>query len=217
MLRPRMKKTLSCIFALAFCASAAAAPGAEGASRNGDSLLQMLQERGLAAAQPVVKQMREGAADLVISAMNFIGLPYRRGGNSEQGFDCSGFTRHIFEMSLGLALPRRSDEQAASPALQPVAKDDIQPGDLVFFNTMRQAFSHVGIYVGDGKFIHSPRTGGAVRIEDMRISYWAQRYNGARRALADAVGGGSAVAAPATAAASVNVPAADKATTTLLP
>ena len=125
----------------------------------------------------------EWASDLVISAMNFLGVPYRRGGqSSEQGFDCSGFTRHVFEASIGLMLPRRSQEQAQAPGLRVIDQQELKPGDLVFFNTLRAAFSHVGIYVGDGKFIHSPRSGGEVRVEDMRQAYWTQRYNGARRA-----------------------------------
>jgi cell wall-associated NlpC family hydrolase len=85
-------------------------------------------------------------------------------------------------MSLGLVLPRRADEQANASGLMKVGREDLRPGDLVFFNTMRRTFSHVGIYVGDGKFIHSPATGGAVRIDDMRYAYWSQRFNGARRA-----------------------------------
>jgi cell wall-associated NlpC family hydrolase len=110
-------------------------------------------------------------------------VPYRRGGQSEEtGFDCSGFTRHVFENSVGLILPRRAIEQAQSPHLVTVSQAELKPGDLVFFNTLRSAFSHVGIYVGDNKFIHSPRAGGEVRVEDMRLAYWQQRYNGARRA-----------------------------------
>jgi cell wall-associated NlpC family hydrolase len=87
----------------------------------------------------------------------------------------------VFEESVGKVLPRRSDEQAA--ATQPIERTELKPGDLVFFNTMRRAFSHVGIYVGDGKFIHSPRAGATVRVEDMRKSYWETRFNGARRVL----------------------------------
>jgi cell wall-associated NlpC family hydrolase len=108
---------------------------------------------------------------------------YRRGGTSaEQGFDCSGFTRYVFEHSLGLVLPRRADQQAHEQGLLTVKKEELRPGDLVFFNTMRRAFSHVGIYVGDGKFIHAPRPGGEVRIEDMGATYWVKRFNGSRRA-----------------------------------
>jgi cell wall-associated NlpC family hydrolase len=115
--------------------------------------------------------------------MNFLGVRYRRGGNSaDEGFDCSGFTRHVFESTLGLVLPRRADEQARAAGLQPVGRDELAPGDLVFFNTLKRRFSHVGIYVGDGKFVHAPRSGARVRVEDLRQGYWAKRYNGARRA-----------------------------------
>ncbi len=154
----------------------------------GDAVLQLLQERGLLpTAHPIVQQVRERASDLVMSAMNFLGVRYRRGGNSaEHGFDCSGFTRYVFEHSIGLVLPRRADQQAHNAGLAAIRRDELRPGDLVFFNTMRRAFSHVGIYVGEGKFIHSPRSGGEVRIEDMRQDYWATRFNGARRADAAA-------------------------------
>ena len=146
----------------------------------------LLGERGL--LRPIeqsalVRSVRDTASDLVMSAMNFLGVPYRLGGNSnDTGFDCSGFTRHIFESSIGLVLPRRADEQANTAGLMSIRRDQLKPGDLVFFNTMRRTFSHVGIYVGDDKFIHAPRTGALVRIDDMTQSYWAQRFTGARRA-----------------------------------
>jgi cell wall-associated NlpC family hydrolase len=157
----------------------------------GDAVTRFLTDKGLMPnTRPVVElaqQVRDKATDvaseLVMSAMNFLGVRYKRGGNSrESGFDCSGFTRHVFENSVGLILPRRASEQATSPALMPVQKSELKPGDLVFFNTLRRTFSHVGIYIGDDKFIHSPRAGGSVRVEDMRQSYWQQRYDGARRA-----------------------------------
>jgi cell wall-associated NlpC family hydrolase len=135
---------------------------------------------------------------MVLTAMNFLGVPYRRGGSNETaGFDCSGFTRHIFEMSLGLVLPRRVDEQASAPGLVAVKRDDLMPGDLVFFNTLKRTFSHVGIYLGEGKFIHAPRPGGEVRVEDMRFTYWARRFTGARRAEPVAQAFPAAAAAPA--------------------
>ena len=131
----------------------------------------------------LVGRIRDKASDMVLTAMNFLGVPYVRGGSSvERGFDCSGFTRHVFEMSVGLVLPRRADEQATAKGLIKVKREELKPGDLVFFNTLKRTFSHVGIYVGDGKFIHSPRTGGEVRVEDMRFVYWAKRFTGARRA-----------------------------------
>ncbi len=145
----------------------------------------MLAERGLIAQlQDVRHGMADRTSELVSTAMGFIGVPYRRGGNSaESGFDCSGFVRTIYEQVKGLALPRVAKEQAE--ATQVIDKKDLRPGDLVFFNTMRRAFSHVGIYLGDGKFIHAPRTGASVRVEDMSISYWQSRFNGARRVDAE--------------------------------
>ena len=125
-------------------------------------------------------QMQNQASELVVGAMAFLGVPYRRGGNSaDNGFDCSGFVKAIYEQSIGLVLPRSAAQQAA--ATQTIDKSELRPGDLVFFNTMRRAFSHVGIYVGNGKFIHSPKPGAEVRVEDMGLAYWTRRYDGARR------------------------------------
>lgn len=136
-----------------------------------------------AAPESFTQHVRQKASDMVLTAMNFLGVRYRRGGNdADSGFDCSGFTRHIFESSLGLVLPRRADEQARAKGLLTVKRDDLKPGDLVFFNTLRRTFSHVGIYIGEGKFIHAPKPGGEVRVEDMRFAYWAKRFTGARRA-----------------------------------
>jgi len=125
------------------------------------------------------------AGDVVIAALNFLDRPYRAGGESvDTGFDCSGFTRHVFGETLGIELPRTAREQAQTPLLRPVARDSLQAGDLVFFNTQRRAHSHVGIYVGRGRFIHAPRTGAQIRTESMAAAYWARRYDGARRARA---------------------------------
>lgn len=113
-------------------------------------------------------------------ALGLLGIRYRRGGsNPESGFDCSGFVSHVFREGLGLDLPHSA--KAMSLAGEVVAKDELQPGDLVFFNTMRRAFSHVGIYLGENRFVHAPRRGGRVRIEDMSGRYWTKRFNGARR------------------------------------
>ena len=129
------------------------------------------------------RQVRSATSDLVGSAMNFLGVPYKRGGNdADTGFDCSGFTRHIYENSLGLLLPRKADDQAKASGLAPVKRTELKPGDLVFFNTLKRTFSHVGIYVGDDKFIHAPKPGGEVRVESMSVRYWAKRFSGARRA-----------------------------------
>jgi len=120
------------------------------------------------------------AQDTIDQAMDLLGIRYRRGGSSpEAGFDCSGFVSHVFREGLGMVLPRSSKEMSKSG--QEVSREELRPGDLVFFNTMRRAFSHVGIYLGDNQFVHAPRTGGRVRIEDLNHSYWTKRFNGARR------------------------------------
>ncbi len=130
----------------------------------------------------LLRQMHDRASGLTLAAMDLVGVRYRRGGmSSETGFDCSGFTRHVFETSLGLVLPRRADEQAAAGGLVAVKRKDLRPGDLVFFNTLKRTFSHVGIYIGDNRFVHSPRPGKNVRTEDMSFAYWAKRFTGARR------------------------------------
>jgi len=127
----------------------------------------------------ISKTVGSQASDLVVNAMGFLGVPYKRGGSTTNGFDCSGFVRAMYENTLGLVLPHNAKAQAA--ATEQIESSELQPGDLVFFNTLRKTFSHVGIYVGDGKFIHSPRSGGEVRIENMSDSYWRKRFNGARR------------------------------------
>lgn len=129
-----------------------------------------------------IHQATDHASELVRSALQSLGVPYRRGGNSAAtGFDCSGFVRATYEQTLGLVLPRRAHEQAA--ATRKIDRSDLQPGDLVFFNTLKRAYSHVGIYLGEGRFIHAPRTGAQVRVESMNTRYWKARFNGARRAL----------------------------------
>lgn len=132
----------------------------------------------------LVDRATHSIQNAVDGALDLIGIRYRRGGQTpEAGFDCSGFVRHVFQEGMGLILPRSAKEISKEGAV--VKRTELQPGDLVFFNTMRRTFSHVGIYLGNNQFIHSPRAGGAVRIEDMRESYWAKRYEGARRVNAD--------------------------------
>jgi cell wall-associated NlpC family hydrolase len=167
------------------CAAAHAAPPAA----NSDDMDKFLADKGLLLNQigghidQVRQSVSDKASELVVNAMGFLGVPYRRGGNTvETGFDCSGFVRAMYQQTVGLLLPRRADQQAA--ATEKIDKNDLQPGDLVFFNTMRRAISHVGIYVGDGKFIHSPKPGAEVRVEDMRMGYWERRFDGARRVQA---------------------------------
>jgi len=128
----------------------------------------------------------ETASGLVSNALGFLGVPYKRGGASHTtGFDCSGFVKAVYAQTLGLILPHQAAQQAADS--QHINQTDLQPGDLVFFNTMRRAFSHVGIYIGEGKFIHSPKPGDEVRVDNMDESYWRRRFDGARRVLTSAV------------------------------
>ena len=165
-----------CIVALVCCLPCAAM-----ATPADDDMGRFMADRGLLDRLEQVRvRVAHKASDLVFNAMGFLGVPYLRGGSTaDAGFDCSGFVRAMYEQTIGLVLPRRASEQAA--ATQAIDRKDLQPGDLVFFNTMRQAFSHVGIYVGEGRFIHSPKPGAQVRVEDMRVSYWAHRFDGARR------------------------------------
>jgi cell wall-associated NlpC family hydrolase len=181
-----------------------------------DPVLQLLLDKGLIAAPgtpalepPILQSVRaptadapDRAADAVVTALAFVGVRYRRGGNDDaSGFDCSGFTRYVFERT-GVALPRRVDEQARAPGLVPVPREQLRPGDLVFFNTLKRTYSHVGIYVGDNRFVHAPRPGRDVRTEDLGGAYWKARFSGARRI--------EAVPVPATA------PSADLASATLV-
>lgn len=172
----RIPATLALLIALLFAASAQANPS--GAS---DDMDQFLINEGLLARIDQVRQsVGLKASELVFTAMGFLGVPYRRGGNTaETGFDCSGFVRAMYQQTVGLILPRKAEQQAA--ATKVIKRADLQPGDLVFFNTLRRAFSHVGIYIGEGKFIHSPKPGAHVRVEDMGVAYWSHRFDGARR------------------------------------
>jgi len=120
------------------------------------------------------------AREVLISALSLTGTRYQFGGISPQsGFDCSGFVSYVFKQAASLTLPHSA--LAISQLGVKVPKSELKPGDLVFFNTMKATFSHVGIYLGDNRFIHSPSNGGGVRVENMQDSYWINRFNGAQR------------------------------------
>ncbi|GAA3992204.1 hypothetical protein GCM10022279_14290 [Comamonas faecalis] len=178
-------RRLLCITAL-FCTQAIAAP-LDGDMDSTQTLF-TAPDHALAAGHAVkLQEMSETVVDrtseVIATAMGFVGVPYRRGGaNADTGLDCSGLVKVLYEKVQGLSLPHRAKDQAA--VTEKIDKQDLQPGDLVFFNTMRRAFSHVGVYLGDGKFIHAPRTGAKVRVEDMDKAYWKRRFNGARRVAA---------------------------------
>lgn len=122
----------------------------------------------------------DAAADVTNTALSLLGVNYKFGGNSpDTGLDCSGFVRYVFLQSAGISLPRSSKDQAKVGKV--VDKSQLEPGDLVFFNTRRFQFSHVGVYLGDNKFVHSPSRGGSVEVVNLGDRYWQKAYNGARR------------------------------------
>lgn len=117
---------------------------------------------------------------IVNQAMTLIGVPYRWGGNDpDRGLDCSGFVRYVYRKAAGKLLPRQSAQISKTGSA--IAKPDLHPGDLVFFNTPRGTATHVGIYVGKQQFVHAPATGRSIRVESLATNYWASRYYGARR------------------------------------
>ena len=139
------------------------------------------------AARAETAQEPHRGTELVLRALSLLGVNYKFGGNSpDTGLDCSGLVRHVFREAAGMVLPRRAEE--ISRAGETIDTAQLRPGDLVFYNTLRRTFSHVGIYIGNGQFVHAPSRGGGVRVEQMSESYWSKRFNGARRVLADGLG-----------------------------
>lgn len=135
---------------------------------------------GDAAPQAVAETMLGQAQEFALRALSFIGVRYKWGGSTpDTGFDCSGLIRYVYAQLTGHSLPGNAQE--ISRIGEDVDRAALQPGDLVFFNTLRRPFSHVGIYLGDSRFVHAPSRGGAVEIVDMNQRYWQSRFNGARR------------------------------------
>lgn len=119
-------------------------------------------------------------SEALLLALMALGVDYRNGGRSTAtGFDCSGLVAHVFEEAYGIRLPRTVAAQ--SEAGLAIAANELEPGDLVFYDTLGRPYSHVGIYIGDGKFVHAPKSGTSVRVESLRSTYWTKRFNGARR------------------------------------
>ena len=132
-------------------------------------------------ANPATK-VWSGAQDVALYALGLIGVTYKFGGsNPDSGLDCSGLVRHVFEEVTGVSLPRTAKEMSTVGAK--VTMSNLQPGDLVFFNTRRFAFSHVGIYLGDNRFVHAPSRGAEVTIAQFDKTYWQKHFNGARRVI----------------------------------
>jgi len=119
-------------------------------------------------------------SDIVVRALTLLDTPYRYGGSTPAtGFDCSGLVRYVFQSVGAPQLPRRSED--IGKLGEPIARSQLEPGDLVFFNTLARAYSHVAIYIGDGRFLHAPARGGRVRVEGLDDRYWRARFDGARR------------------------------------
>lgn len=132
------------------------------------------------AMQSFTDRALNSAQELVLQAMGMIGIRYSFGGRTpDTGFDCSGLVRYVFNRVTGRALPHTSYEMARLGTS--VRPGELQPGDLVFYNTRGRRYSHVGIYVGEGRFIHAPSRGGRVHIVNMGDRYWVNRFDGARR------------------------------------
>ena len=181
---PALRASLTAIyFTLAALSTGAADPALLGqAYEIVGPQLSAMDKVGTAAES--VNPLPEKLQELLIRAISLIGVKYKFGGSSAQsGFDCSGFVSHVFESSLAIELPRSS--YAMGRLGTKVENDDLRPGDLVFYNTLHRAFSHVGIYVGEGRFVHAPSRGKSVEIVDMSDRYWKRRFNGARRMIND--------------------------------
>jgi cell wall-associated NlpC family hydrolase len=125
-------------------------------------------------------RMVDGTRELSLFALSLVGIDYRYGGDTpDRGLDCSGLIRYVFQEMTGVTLPRTSRELARIGKRVPTR--DLEPGDLVFFNTRHFPNSHVGLYLGGGRFIHAPSEGGEVGVATLSATYWRTRYNGARR------------------------------------
>jgi cell wall-associated NlpC family hydrolase len=187
MLENKLTQALRRAFLLALLSTAAMHPAwAQNARNPADILADKPYAADSVEDKNAFEVVSDWGSNLVISAMSYLDIPYHFGGTSRKGFDCSGFTSYVYAHVLGLQLPRSAAEQANMANMQNISQSDLQPGDLVFFNTMKRAFSHVGIYIGDNRFIHAPRSGSVVRVESMNMGYWQQRFNGARRAIISA-------------------------------
>ena len=176
--------TLYALAALAFGLAPAAHAAPEGLDN--DALERLIRERtehdghsNSSSSGRRSSGSQDEAGDLIMNAMSLIGLSYRFGGNSPpQGLDCSGFMQYIFKRSMGITLPRTSAEMATVG--QQVDRANLKPGDMVFFGSGGRV-SHVGMYIGNDRFIHAPRTGRDIEITSMNGNYWKSRYITARR------------------------------------
>lgn len=170
--RPVLLASLAVTVVLSACSTVTAPPPSAGTSMAPGSA-------------SFVELPRPGDAEqIVMFAYGLLGTGYRFGGrNPEAGLDCSGMVSYVVEQVTGIRLPHNAAQIAQRT--RAIDSDALKPGDLVFFNTLKRPYSHMGIYLGDGKFIHAPSSKGAVRVERMDNRYFAQRFDGARTLLSD--------------------------------
>ena len=172
-LRHRSRHVAACVGIVAAVAAFNAFAGDRAADRS-------LAEQARLSLAEAATRMVDGTREVGLFALSLVGIDYRFGGDSpDRGLDCSGLIRYVFQHVTGVTLPRTAQE--LSRIGKTVRADDLAPGDLVFFNTRRFAFSHVGIYLGNGRFIHASSRGGEVGVAMLSSAYWQKRYNGARR------------------------------------
>lgn len=137
------------------------------------------------ASQPASRPAHpQEANDVLFHAIGLVGTPYRWGGNTPTtGFDCSGLVDYVYRTSAGIALPRTSRQMARMDAPKITRIDELDSGDLLFFRTEGSRISHVAIYVGKGRFVHAPNSGGTVRLDDFGNRYWHRHFAFARRVI----------------------------------
>ncbi|MDD5389064.1 MAG: C40 family peptidase [Gallionellaceae bacterium] len=148
-------------------------------------LLTVLSVSSFSQAEETLSDSVVSRAKPLLKALSMIGTPYKFGSNNpEKGLDCSGFVKYVYKETADVSLPRSAKDMSHEG--EAVAKEELEPGDLVFFNTRKRPNSHVGIYAGNGEFVHASSTRSKqVTVSRLDQSYWAKRFNGARRVLPD--------------------------------
>lgn len=174
-----VKSINTCVFAFIILFLSACASNPEQAKHNKHPTFTGLGEE----EQNIPSSLKSAANDILFQAISLVGTPYQYGGNSpDTGFDCSGLIHYVFLNSADIQLPRSTRELIDIEAPE-INADQLYPGDLVYFNTLGGRVSHVGIYVGERRFVHAPSSGGTVRMDNIDTPYWQKHYVQAKRVL----------------------------------
>jgi cell wall-associated NlpC family hydrolase len=175
------KSPINRVFGIFLLACLSACATTQGPKPSGEtSQTHRLEDSEIGDARPL---SRQSSNEVIIHAIGQVGIPYRYGGTLPgTGFDCSGLIGYVFREAVGLKLPRTTREliDINAPSID---RNDLQAGDLVYFNSRGGRVSHIGIYVGEDRFVHAPSTGGLVRIDKLSTPYWTKFYVGAKRVL----------------------------------